>query len=112
MSGTRLGGQRTRDTNYKLYGRDYYRKLGAMGGKKGHTGGFYANRELASRVGAVGGRISRRGENKLSERERREIHKAYKELMDVHLEAKRERADVGAITVFDRKRGLVREQAA
>ena len=31
-----------------------------MGGKKGKTGGFYANRELARVAGAKGGRISRR----------------------------------------------------
>jgi general stress protein YciG len=31
-----------------------------MGGKKGTTGGFAANRELARTAGAKGGRISRR----------------------------------------------------
>ena len=31
-----------------------------MGGKKGHTGGFFANRDLARAAGAKGGRISRR----------------------------------------------------
>ena len=32
----------------------------SKGGKKGKTGGFYANRELARIAGAKGGRISRR----------------------------------------------------
>ena len=31
-----------------------------MGGKKGRTGGFYANRELARLAGAKGGKISKR----------------------------------------------------
>jgi len=35
--------------------------IGAMGGRKGHTGGFFANRELASEAGRLGGRRSRRG---------------------------------------------------
>ena len=35
-------------------------EAGRMGGKVGTTGGFYANRELASIAGAEGGRISRR----------------------------------------------------
>jgi uncharacterized protein len=39
---------------------DFYRKIGAMGGKKGTTGGFAANRELASRAGRIGGMVSRR----------------------------------------------------
>ena len=38
----------------------FYAKIGAMGGKKGKTGGFYANRDLARAAGAKGGRISRR----------------------------------------------------
>ena len=39
---------------------------GAKGGKLGTTGGFYADRELARRAGAIGGRISRRGKSKKS----------------------------------------------
>lgn len=42
-------------------GRRLYSKIGAKGGKKGRTGGFYANRELARIAGAKGGSISRRG---------------------------------------------------
>lgn len=61
MAGTKTGGAKAAATNKKKYGRDFYARIGAMGGKNGHTGGFYANRELARRAGAVGGRISRRG---------------------------------------------------
>lgn len=60
MAGTLEGGQAAAKTNKEKYGEDFYKKIGAMGGKKGKTGGFYANRELARVAGAKGGRISRR----------------------------------------------------
>jgi general stress protein YciG len=60
MAGTIAGGKHTAETNKRLYGADFYAKIGAMGGKKGKTGGFYANRELARIAGAKGGRISKR----------------------------------------------------
>ncbi len=60
MAGTKVGGQAAASTNKTKYGSDFYARIGAMGGKKGHTGGFYANRELARLAGAKGGRISRR----------------------------------------------------
>ena len=60
MAGTVPGGKAAATTNKKKYGADFYARIGAMGGKKGRTGGFYANRELARVAGAKGGRISRR----------------------------------------------------
>jgi len=48
------------DLPRKFLDREHYSRIGKIGGKKGRTGGFYANRELASRAGAKGGRISRR----------------------------------------------------
>lgn len=60
MAGTKAGGKAAASTNKAKYGKDFYAKIGAMGGKKGHTGGFYANRELARVAGARGGRVSRR----------------------------------------------------
>ena len=60
MSGTKAGGKAAAATNKAKYGADFYAKIGAQGGKKGTTGGFYANRELARLAGAKGGRISRR----------------------------------------------------
>ena len=60
MAGTKLGGAKAAATNKKKYGKDFYARIGAMGGKNGHTGGFYANRELARTAGARGGRNSRR----------------------------------------------------
>lgn len=60
MSGTKKGGEAAAKTNRTKYGADFYARIGAMGGKKGRTGGFYANRDLARIAGAKGGRISRR----------------------------------------------------
>jgi uncharacterized protein len=60
MAGTKDGGKAAASTNKKKYGADFYARIGAIGGKKGHTGGFWANRELARIAGAKGGRISRR----------------------------------------------------
>lgn len=63
MAGTVAGGKAAADTNKKRYGTGFYAKIGAIGGKKGKTGGFYANRELARLAGAKGGRKSRRGKS-------------------------------------------------
>lgn len=60
MAGTKEGGKQAAATNKSKYGNDFYAKIGALGGKKGHTGGFYANRELARIAGKKGGHISRR----------------------------------------------------
>lgn len=59
MAGTKVGGKRAAVTNKRMYGEDFYRIIGAKGGKRGRTGGFFANRELARIAGAKGGRISR-----------------------------------------------------
>lgn len=61
MAGTKLGGKAAAETNKRLYGEDWYAKIGAMGGEAGKTGGFYANRKLARTLGAKGGSISKRG---------------------------------------------------
>ena len=50
MVGTKAGGIKTRATNYKRYGKDYYRKLGKLGGEvKGILKGFALNPELAKK---------------------------------------------------------------
>lgn len=60
-----------RETMIKRYGSitEQQRKIGAIGGRNGHTGGFASNPELARIAGAKGGSKSRRG-------------KSYKELWD------------------------------
>lgn len=62
-------GIKARDTNYRTQGMDFYKKIGAKGGRNGHTGGFAANPELARIAGRKGGFISRRGRSKQREEE-------------------------------------------
>lgn len=61
MVGTKAGGMKAAKTNKRLYGEDFYARLGRKGGQNGHTGGFAANPMLARSAGAKGGKISRRG---------------------------------------------------
>lgn len=63
MAGTQSGGKAAARTNKAKWGDDFYAKIGSKGGKKGKTGGFYANRELAKIAGAKGGAVSKRGYN-------------------------------------------------
>jgi hypothetical protein len=67
IAGTTEGGKAAAKTNKKKYGASFYARIGAIGGKKGRTGGFYANRDLARKAGAIGGRRSRRGSHKVVE---------------------------------------------
>lgn len=65
MAGTIAGGKQAATTNKSKYGEGFYAIIGAKGGKKGHTGGFWyskhvAKTDLASIAGAKGGQISRR----------------------------------------------------
>jgi general stress protein YciG len=60
MPGTKAGGQKAAATNRARHGKDFYARIGAVGGTKGTTGGFAANRELAREAGRKGGMISRR----------------------------------------------------
>lgn len=60
MSGTKEGGIKAAATNKARHGKSFYAQIGAKGGKKGTTGGFYANRDLARAAGRKGGLISRR----------------------------------------------------
>ena len=67
MSGTKEGGRKTVITNRLRHGEDFYSRIGKKGGQNGHTGGFYANRELAKEAGRKGGSVSRRGKIKKNE---------------------------------------------
>jgi len=61
MAGTKAGGQRAASTNKQRHGKDFYSRIGAKGGKNGHTGGFFADRDRAREAGRKGGLVSRRG---------------------------------------------------
>jgi general stress protein YciG len=60
MPGTYSGAMKTTATNKKLYGEDYYKRIGKKGGENGRTGGFYGRPDLARKAGRKGG-IARRG---------------------------------------------------
>lgn len=62
MSGTHIGGLKAATKIKKIYGKDFFRIQGAIGGHNG-TGnkGFGARPETASTAGAKGGRRGRRG---------------------------------------------------
>lgn len=69
MSGTRAGAKKATKTIYSKHGLDFFRRVGAIGGKKGKTGGFASlkvgvdgltGRQRAELAGAKGGKKSRR----------------------------------------------------
>jgi general stress protein YciG len=61
MSQTKEGAIKTRETNYRLYGEDYYRVIGKAGGSAKVPKGFaLMTPEKRSEAGRLGGQISRR----------------------------------------------------
>lgn len=75
MAGTKDGGKAAAETNKIRYGKDFYARIGAIGGKKGNTGGFATQSDctnpncgypfdmshrVAQCAGYKGGTISRR----------------------------------------------------
>ena len=70
MAGTKAGGKKAAMKNRELHGADFYARIGAKGGRNGHTGGFASNRELARIAGQKGGRKSRRGPAKKNNEEK------------------------------------------
>ena len=64
MSGTKAGAAKTAITNKLRHGDDFYSRIGARGGRNGHTGGFASDHERARIAGAKGGSISKRNEAK------------------------------------------------
>lgn len=66
MAGTAQGGRLAAQKNKKRYGPDFYKRIGAKGGRASNTGGFAAGeegRKRASYYGAIGGSISKRRDN-------------------------------------------------
>ena len=69
MSGTRAGAKKATKTIYIKHGLDFFKRVGAIGGANGHTGGFGSDirgsdgltgRERARIAGMKGGRKSSR----------------------------------------------------
>lgn len=69
MVGTHTGGVKARETNYARHGRDFFSRIGAVGGRAGKTGGFYASPERAVEAGSKGGARSRKGYKFLGQNE-------------------------------------------
>lgn len=69
MSGTKAGGLKAAYTNRLVHGLDFYARIGAKGGRNGHTGGFRCDKkgadgltgyERARICGRIGGLKSKR----------------------------------------------------
>lgn len=63
MAGTKAGAAKAALVNKARYGKDFYARIGRIGGRNGHTGGFASDPELARRAGAKGGAHSLRTPN-------------------------------------------------
>ena len=61
MTGTKAGGIKCRETNYKKYGKDFYKNMGRKGGIVCCRKGFATNLEAARKYGRIGGLKSKRG---------------------------------------------------
>lgn len=75
MAGNASGGRKAAKTNMALHGKDFYKMIGSIGGKHGHTGGFAAHPELAKIWGRIGGTKSRRGSAEETARKREQAEK-------------------------------------
>lgn len=74
MSGTIAGGRRAAQTNKELYGEDFYKNIGAMGGRATYHGkkGFASmDKDKVAEAGRKGGSVSRRGSWSKAERAER-----------------------------------------
>jgi len=69
MSGSKEGGKKASETLKKLYGEDYYQRIGQMGGLNGTTGGFASDkvgedgltgRQRARLAGIKGGKVTKK----------------------------------------------------
>ena len=61
MAQTINGGKAAAETNKRLYGEDFYARIGARGGSVCKPKGFALNIALAREAGRKAGRISKRG---------------------------------------------------
>lgn len=78
----------------KLDDPDFFRRIGAKGGKAG-TGGGFTDRALAARAGAIGGTRGKRGastesERKAAQRRRMNVKQAATKLRNIQAKANQE----------------------
>lgn len=84
MSGTLQGGKKAAATNKNRYGSDWYAKIGRMGGKNGHTGGFASmTPEKIKAAGRKGGLTSSRKPLLSLEERRREVEELLQQEKDL-----------------------------
>ena len=85
MAGTREGGKKAAATNKQKHGDDFYARIGSVGGRNGHTGGFGSDtvgkdgltgQERAAIAGRKGGQKSKRGPSKHPHITNEEVEKA------------------------------------
>jgi len=55
MAGNQIGGKKTANICKRKYGKNFYKKIGALGGAAGSTGGFYNDSARARELGSIGG---------------------------------------------------------
>ena len=61
MTQTAEGALKAKKTIYKKYGKDHYRKIGAIGGAKSGNPWLKNNSNAAAKIGAVGGKRGKIG---------------------------------------------------
>lgn len=71
MPGTKAGALKASITNKERHGEEFYRRIGAKGGRNGHTGGFASNHDRAVEAGRKGGLKSTRKGVKNGQRKER-----------------------------------------
>ena len=65
MAGTKAGALKTKETNLRKFGSDYYKRIGALGGSvnRPESRSFYLDREFAKQASAKGHESKRRKAN-------------------------------------------------
>jgi hypothetical protein len=67
MSNTKPGGAKTAKTNKRKYGRNYYKRIGQLGGRRSGTGGFYHMKmtgqlDRLKQISVEAAKVQRRGQ--------------------------------------------------
>ena len=104
MAGNRQGGLDAASTNKLKYGDDFYKRIGAMGGRAS-KGGFTT--ETARIFGAIGGSVSRRGYS-LTDAQREAIKKDVIRELSTKPEAKKL---LSQATIRKAARAVMQEQS-